>query len=282
MRSFILINFLLFCLSANAQFQSFSFELKVLHKLASEDEQLVELESNETDVIFGIPVMSIQRNANITSRYSSSTGFEGSFYANFKLGSSLSLSTGLGLNYTSFLKTTGENVFFDAFNPSGVSLLNFGLEHCDEVVNQDLVFFQRTDDFKILNGRIPMMINYTLLDDFIISVGLNLQVPIYATNESFAPILEEEVSDNGFTTCTFQVVGSDDSANDFLNDLVSNGVLAVGYHLDESIRIRLGVQQTFDNVFSNTEAFQVGVHEVVENYLPTSYFASVEFVFGKK
>ena len=116
------------------------------------------------------------------------------------------MSTGLGLNYTSFLKTTGENVFFDAFNPSGVSLLNFGLEHCDEVVNQDLVFFQRTDDFKILNGRIPMMINYTLLDDFIISVGLNLQVPIYATNESFAPILEEEVSDNGFTTCTLSLI----------------------------------------------------------------------------
>ena len=203
----------------------------------------------------------------------------------FPISESVSIQTGIGLNWLSFQRTSRfddyeftiiqqDTIFYNWNNPNN-SILS-----CDRITNQELLNEQEDGErYNILNLTIPLSVKYHIgQTKFSVKAGVYMQTPIYSQirNNYISTEIEETPTE---TICTYVLQKNEDNSGSRINELQLGCHAELEYFLKERFSASLNVAQNLSSLTQNQYFFTPVSSE--DKFIPMRISAGLNVYLGK-
>ncbi len=279
MRHFFL-SFLLFLLAS-----SVAIAQKVVFSIGGSVGSVMEYTDQFTQIreskIYGVlpdsmyEVSLAERENTISTTYKSKIQFSLFGAMDFRLSKKLELSTGLGLNLSTFdanRRTSGKILWqkvLDTIPMTTPSFSQYNGIDCDSSA-----FFptglKSGPDFRLLSLQIPVAFKYELFDGFKLKIGAQLATPIFSSKNGFK-LKTDKIVENDKTICITTTHDFKDHSGNGLRDLRLSLLGGASYKINSKLEVTLLAGKSIHDVFFSNDD---------ENFLRKGAFKPVSFQLG--
>ncbi len=219
-------------------------------------------------------------------RYTPKIGYEGGINLYLRDAKTISVRTGLAVNYTSFLMDSefgqyaSTSLGFDTVKISTTGGGNILYVPCDSYTNlySDFLPLQEGTKQEIYSLKIPLEIAFQVVPGILsIQAGGYLQTPLFSSRKrEYISSTSEMI--NGKKICTFHKVIENDNSGNGLNNFQAGISASLAYRLFRNINLELGITRDMKSIFVKDEYQEYSLQH--SDYSPLKLSVGLEYHFG--